>query len=55
MMNYFPCLVVFFFEEELLPHLHKPDAQSISGTMLMGHGGDLKDDEQFTWELNQLS
>lgn len=44
-----------YFLGRVLTDLHKLDAQSISGTMLMGHGEDLKDDEYFTWELNQFS
>lgn len=54
MINSFPCLV-WLILEGFLAQLHKLDAHSISGTMLMGHGEDLKDDKSFTWELNQFS
>lgn len=53
MINSFPCLVMFL--GRILTHVLKPDAHSISGMMLMGHGDDLKDDEYFMWELNQFS
>lgn len=37
-----------YFLGRALTHLYKLDVRSISGTMLMGHGEDLKDDEYFT-------